>query len=355
MGRLVVIHPGFPKSGTTALQASLKQAQQELKAQGYEYNPPWNNAHHRAAWALTKYTFGWSGKGGETTPISVWENLVTEVSKSSKSALISSEFLIRADSQTIKKIKNDFVGADFKIVFTLRPFAKVLPSRYQQTLKKGKTWTYDKWLHTILDGEKSNVQLLDYAGIIESWARVFGPDRVSIIIADETNPDSLYRSFETAVGLNENSLRPAKIKRLNRSLTASEVEVLRQVNLRKPKKWKWKQYNTAIRGKFVRQLSDNPSKFTNDSKLQLPKWAFEKLQPYVDYQLSAIADLPIFVHGDLQSLRSGSNDGPQDSRFIPAEMAADFVLQLASIQSLSETSTRGLVREIMTRIKKRFK
>lgn len=355
MAKRIFIHPGFPKSGTTALQASLMQAKDELAEQGILFNPPWNNAHHRAAWALTNYTFGWSDKGGETTPTSVWENLVADIKKSSRAALISSEFLIRADSQTVEKVRNDFAGFDCKIVFTLRPFAKVLPSRYQQTLKKGKTWTYDKWLQTILNGEKQNVQLLDYAGVIESWTEVFGPDNVVLIIADETNPDSLYRNFETVVGLKPGTLKPAKIKRLNRSLTASEVEVLRQVNLRKPKKWKWQQYNSFIRGKFIRILSDNPSKFPDDSKLLLPKWASEKLQPYVDSQIAKISDLPIKVFGELQSLKSESKNELQNTKLIPAEMAADFVLQLASIQSLHETSTKSLVRELLNRIRKRFK
>ena len=352
MAKRIIIHPGFPKSGTTALQASLMQAKSELASQGIVFNPPWNNAHHRAAWALTNYMFGWDGKGGSTTPIEAWTSLCSDVKSESDTVLITSEFFIRADLTMIERVKADLGIQDIKIVFTLRPFAKVLPSRYQQTLKKGKTWTYDKWLHTILDGDNDKIQLLDYAGIIESWAKVFGASNVDVILADESNPEILYRRFENAISVASETLKPAKIKRLNRSLTASEVEILRQVNLRKPKKWKWEQYRYFVRGNFVKFLSDNPSKFKDEEKLRLPTWAIEAMTPYAKAQISKIDSLGLSIQGDIGSLFSEKvgADSTALSQTIPVEMAADLVIHLSSISRFAGTSTKGLVREIGGRL-----
>lgn len=356
MARQIIIHPGFPKSGTTSLQASLMQAQSSLSNQGIFFDPAWNNAHHRPAWAVTNYVFGWNKNGGESTPISAWENLVSEIEAAPKTALITSEFLIQADEKTVRRIKNDFGNVDFKIVFTLRAFAKILPSRYQQSLKKGRTWTYDEWLKSVFDSGFSKVNLTDYAGIIKKWADIFGVENVSIVIADESNPENLLRGFEIACGMSAGTLQPAKVKRLNRSLTESEVEILRQVNLRKPKKWKWRQYNEFVRGKFVRTLSDNPSKFPNDQKLQLPTWAIDSLEPYSRDQISRLRNLGVDIRGDIDSLLS-KNNGVEvtTQKLVPAEMAADIVIQLTSIKSLAETSTRGLIKEVFKRVKKRFK
>lgn len=355
MAKKVIIHPGFPKSGTTALQASLMQAQKELANQGLHFAPPWNNAHHRAAWAITRYVFGWKSNGGESTPISAWENLCDEIKNVKSDALITSEFLIKADPTTIQQIKRDLGQVEIKIVFTLRPFAKLLPSRYQQSLKKGRTWTYDEWLKTIFK-DSGSVGLTDYAEILQNWVEAFGKENVSLIIADETNPEFLYRSFEQALGLAVETLKPAKIKRLNRSLTASEVEILRQVNLRKPKKWKWKQYNLFVRGKFVRNLSDKPSAFKEDPKLVLPSWAIEKLQPYASSQISRIEKLGIDILGDPKSLHSDTFAIDTNTNgFVPAAMAADLVIQLAAIPSVKDARTRDLVKEVFKRIKSRFK
>lgn len=355
MASRIIIHPGFPKSGTTALQASLMQAQADLVSQGLHFNPPWNNAHHRAAWAVSDYVFGWETNGGEKTPIEVWDKLVGEVKAASQAALISSEFLIHTDEQTVQRIRKDLGDAEYKIVFTIRAFAKVLPSRYQQSLKKGRTWTYEDWLRKVFSSDIKKLGLTDYAGTIKIWAKVFGAENVSVLIADESNPENLYRGFESAIGIGAGTLKPAKVKRLNRSLTASEVEILRQVNLRKPKKWKWRQYNAFVRGKFARHLSDHPTKFPDDPKLQLPDWAFEALEPYAKDQIDKLNKLGVSILGDVNVLYAKSRGANSvQAQHVPAEMAADLVLHLASIQSLEETSTRGLVREVFKRIRKRF-
>ena len=61
----LVIHAGFHKSGTTALQEAFDAQSEELKAAGIIYPNIGRKAHHRIAWALTERTWGWSKRGGE--------------------------------------------------------------------------------------------------------------------------------------------------------------------------------------------------------------------------------------------------------------------------------------------------
>jgi len=361
MADKIFLHVGFPKTGTTALQASLADSSTELLALGFDYSPPWNNAHHRAAWSLVDYVFGWNSKGGSKTPKSVWNKFVKDINKRDGNVLISSEFFIRANIELINKIKNELSAKEYVIVFTLRPFAKILPSRYQQTLKRGMTWTYEQWLEKVFGAEldlemtdfaEPNPELIDYVTIIKNWADVFGKENIKLVLTDETNPDNLYRRFEQALGLPSNLLKIAKAKKLNRSLTASEASILRAVNAQKPKKWKWNQYRYFIRGNFVKYLSDSPSKFPQDPKLQLPNSVLSRIESYSLDQIKRLDNLGISIYGDTSLLHEANSGNESEKNFdqVPVEMVADLVIHLSSVTRFAGTSTKGLVREIGSRL-----
>lgn len=366
MAEKVIIHVGFPKTGTTALQASLFQAQSDLETQFIIYNPPWNNAHHRAAWSLIEYVFGWNAKGGSSTPKNVWTKFVNQVNSTNGTVLISSEFFIKANSVQINRIKNEINAKNVEIIFTLRPFAKILPSRYQQSLKKGMKWSYEEWLKKVFESESmtpslefatKNPFMVDYAETISLWANTFGLQNVKLVLTDEANPENLYRRFEEATGISKDTLKTAKTKKLNRSLTLSEANILREVNKRRPKKWKWGQYRYFIRGNFVKYLSDNPSKFPNDPKLQLPKSVLPFIETYALDQIQKIKDLGVIILGNPAELHvdNSGNIENLDSGTIPVEMAADLVIHLSSISRLSGTSTRNLIKEVGIRLKRSTK
>lgn len=355
MSKKIIIHAGFPKSGTTALQASLNEYKKSLRDQGIVYSTAWNNAHHRPAWAVMGYVFGWEGKGGSTTPISVWEKFVRQIKKSKKTFLISSEFFSHAPKEVVQRIHDDLAADDIEIIFTLRPFAKILPSRYQQSLKKGKKWTYEEWLSKVfseVSTHQDDSYMIDYAGILKTWADVFGQENVTLVLTDETNPDNLYRRFEQAVGISSNTLQVATTKKLNRSLTGSEVSILRAVNERKPKKWKWDQYRYFIRGNFVKYLSDHPSKFPQDPKLELPNSSLDNLATYAKSQIAQIDSLGIQILGNSSELHVDASRSEFEYKFdmVPVEMVADLVIHLSSISRLAGTSTRTLIQELGIRL-----
>ena len=361
MADKIFLHVGFPKTGTTALQASLTDSSTKLSELGFDYSPPWNNAHHRAAWSLVDYVFGWNSKGGSKTPKSVWNKFVADINKRPGNVLISSEFFIRANIELINKIKNELTAKEYVIVFTLRPFAKILPSRYQQSLKKGMTWTYEQWLEKVFAAEpdvamtefaEPNPYLIDYATTIKNWADVFGPENIKLVLTDETNPDNLYRRFEQALGLPAELLKITKARKLNRSLTASEASILRAVNAQKPKKWKWNQYRFFIRGNFVKYLSDSPSKFPQDPKLQLPNSALNRLEDYSKDQIKRIENLGILIYGDPSLLHEANSGNEFEKNFdqVPVEMVADLVIHLSSVTRFAGTSTKELIKETGVRL-----
>ena len=80
--RRLIIHAGFHKSGTTALQEAFDAQSEELKAAGIVYPNIGRKAHHRIAWALTGRAWGWSKRGGEKTPRKEWDVFVKSANKS---------------------------------------------------------------------------------------------------------------------------------------------------------------------------------------------------------------------------------------------------------------------------------
>ena len=136
--RRLIIHAGFHKSGTTALQEAFDAQSNELKAAGIIYPNIGRRAHHRVAWALSGKTWGWGKRGGEKTSIKEWEHLAKAINSSDdETILISSEFFSELDGDAIRRLFSDIKGRKVQAVFTVRPLVKLLGSSYQQYLKYG--------------------------------------------------------------------------------------------------------------------------------------------------------------------------------------------------------------------------
>ena len=218
MSKRVVAHVGFHKTGTTALQESFAETREELKALGVSYPDFGQKAHHRAAWSLVGRTWGWKNRGGAQFPIAEWEKVIKSVKKNRGTTLISSEFFCELDEEKINKFKADIKVDDVTIVFTLRPLVKLLSSSYQQYLKYGLTPTYEEWLHSVLD--TPGVSKLtptfwkrhEHGRVISQWAKVFGPENVVVVVADETQPTAIFDALNSILGIPSSSeTHPAKL------------------------------------------------------------------------------------------------------------------------------------------------
>jgi hypothetical protein len=64
----LILHVGFHKSGTTALQESFFAQRKELETQGLLYPSVGWQAHDRVAWALARRRLGWKNRCGTNTP-----------------------------------------------------------------------------------------------------------------------------------------------------------------------------------------------------------------------------------------------------------------------------------------------
>ena len=123
----LILHVGFHKSGTSALQESFSAQRAGLAAEGVLYPNIGRKAHHRIAWALAQKPWGWKARGGETTPFKHFSKMVRLVNRSgTEKIVLSSEFFSELSPDQIQKIAGAIKGREVKVLFTLRPLVKLL-------------------------------------------------------------------------------------------------------------------------------------------------------------------------------------------------------------------------------------
>jgi hypothetical protein len=308
----LILHVGFHKSGTSALQESFAEQRSQLQAAGVLYPSIGRKAHHRIAWALTQRAWGWKKRGGEVTPFKHFSKMASLINRSNSSKIVlSSEFFSELTAEQIQKIVSGIRGRDVKILFTLRPLAKLLGSSYQQYLKYGVKADYIEWLHSVLD--EPGVSTINptfwqrhmHGDVISKWVEAFGKENVSVLIVDESRPEFLYESLNEYLRLAPGFLKP-QVTGSNRSLSLEEVSLLLELNRRFPKEREWNEYLVFIRNGYIRQLTDHVPLKEGSKKLLTPKWAVDKANELANESKKKIKELGVKVYGDIETLDSAT-------------------------------------------------
>lgn len=357
MADRVVLHAGFHKSGTTALQYAFDANKRSLRKLGITYPPNPGKAHHRATWGLIERVWGWKGNGGKLIPAKAWEALTRQVKKSSGTALISSEFFTEAKDYHVAKVRKDFGSVPVTIVFTVRPFAKILASSYQQFLKFGVKVRYEEWLeHVFTKKNESTItptfwNRVQLDEIVERWGRHFGPENVIVILADESKPEFIFQEFERILEIPHGSLPIPEIGG-NRSMTLEETELLYQINNIYDRRAGWEQYRALIRDGYVRYLADHTKADRDAERLRTPEWAVDEARQINHRQFARLKEMKIEIRGELEGfvdtpVLTGGYKAPEQ---ITIRLAAEF------LASYTYSSLRFIpVRVLIQELRKRFR
>jgi len=357
----IFLHIGVPKTGTTALQAALANSRKDLAKQNVIYPSQWRNAHHRAAWAVTERTWGWKGRGGTTTPMKHWDQLVSEA-KTSKKVILSSEFFCEANQNQANKIVQDLGNRELEVVITLRPFGKLLPSAWQQYLKYGVKLTYEEWLQAILNGprEKAPTPTFwmrhDHPVLIKRWLNLVGKENVSLVVVDDSNHDFIYQAFEQILGLEVGTLQKRKEKISNRSMTLAEAEFLRQINLRQPESSTWDKYESFVRRSMMHEILNTPIAEAKPEKVTTPVWATEKANQIAKQYFDEISKMNLKVIGELEQVALEIS-GAKEQQLPETISIATVAIGMQGVQknALKRLPFKSLTAEISRRIKNRLK
>ena len=144
-----LVHVGPPKTATTAVQGAFHAARADLLAQGVRYVGQ-RRQQARAAAALTRRRHLPSGT--TTPPITEWHDLVKDVRRAEEPrVVVSSEFFAAATPDMVRRVVDELDEDRLHVVITLRPLARILPSRWQQNIQMGHVIAFEDWLHRLLD------------------------------------------------------------------------------------------------------------------------------------------------------------------------------------------------------------
>ncbi len=290
-----VLHIGYPKTGTTALQSALHLSRSELEAQGTRNAAPQRSRHPHAGarFATGKPLAHKVDKGGPE-----WDRVARRFrSSTARTTILSSEALYRAPQDQVRAIVDD-LGGDVQVVATMRAFASQLRSRWQQSFLSGGQRTFDDWATSRL----SDQEWLYRNGpqhVIDSWGPVVGEERILFMISDLQDRDLLFRRFETLLGLTEKTLRAPTID--NAALSATGSEFLRQLNSIDPSR---RSDPTSVRADILRRGARRVQRDPGLSRdrVRVPKWAAERANEIAQDWVGQLQASSTVVVGRLKDL-----------------------------------------------------
>ncbi len=147
------MHVGAPKTGTTYLQDRLGRNTRSLAR--HDVHIPSRSRfvrpgtfHFRAALDLLDQD--WGGPPGHAE--GAWDALVRRVRRMDGTVVISHEILAPAPPEKIALLKRDLAGSELHVVYSARDLARQAPAGWQESIKQGRRWTYNRYLNRVVRG-----------------------------------------------------------------------------------------------------------------------------------------------------------------------------------------------------------
>lgn len=233
MSRVVHLHIGAPKTGTTYLQDRLMVnaatlAQHDVTFPTRNRITPADLFHFRAALDLLERD--WGGVPGHAR--GAWDTMVRRVRQAPGNVVISHEILAPARPEKVRKAINDLSGADVHVVYSARDLARQLPAAWQESIKQGRSWSFRKFLDKFERGGTWFHRALDLPAVLSTWGECVPPENIHLVtVPHDRGPDGdlLWRRFCTALSIDP-SWAPKDSERSNASLGIAETQLIRRLN-----------------------------------------------------------------------------------------------------------------------------
>lgn len=353
----VLLHVGVHKTGTTAVQAALADAREDLESHGVRY-PGKLQAQHRAALAVLGRPWGWNNRGGSVLDREHFTRLAARTKEAPSRVVISSEFFCEAPEETAKEVVDELGGNRVQVVITLRNLGKLLPSSWQQYLKYGLTTEYPTWLEDVFATPGSSRisptfwKRHDHGAVVERWAAAAGADNVTVLVLENVDRSAMFVSFAEMLGVPADVLTSRMDLTSNRSMTAAEAELLVRLNERVKSQMQWTDYVRFVRRGVALGMVENRKPEASEAPLFTPEWALDAAAAEGMRSAERIRASGVRVLGDLDALTvrvHNSGTESQTPTVVPMEAAVEALASVmaAAHEELTPRQTAGqLVRQV---------
>jgi hypothetical protein len=333
--RLLTLHIGASKTGTSSLQRGLFGSADQLASQGI--GVPLESRHAHVERVLRP--LGWVTASGfvDDYPSNALAPLVPTLrSCRGDRLLMTCEDLCEADHGRIEVLRDlaERAGLRLRVVLTLRGLATVVPSEWQQFLKHRMTLDYPTFLEKLREGQGPWARHFwlrqDAVEICRRWSDVVGAGELDVIVTPprSRDPEGLYRLFGSVVGFDPAVMQWPE-KDVNASWGYTEAELYRRVNAALGKRLKDYEnvYQPAVRWPFVKGVLAKGA----SGRIPLPPEALPWVTERAEAQVAWLRDSGIRVHGELADLVPGPDAASPLPVIDEAEVAAAAVDTLANL------------------------
>lgn len=351
MVRVLYLHVGTGKSGTSALQKAVRDSVPALRAAGI--GAPITSRSELMRRLLGP--LGWRAGTGFSERVDV------ERIRRIKSAFrrtpgdplfLSCEDLADAGAEPIRVLRGvlEEVDLDIRPIVSGRSWARQLPSDYQQLVQAGLTVSYDDFLEQVRTrtgaaGERF-WRRQSLPEVAANWGAVSADGTVDVVCVPShaEDPRALFRLFAEIVGFSVSDLTiPGGT--INASFGVVEVELFRRVNAlltdRLPSYAD--DYRPAVRRPLLRQ---GVLKRSASARLELPFEALGWVRERGEHDVAALRAGGHRLHGDPDLLVATDADGRELPVAGDAELAGAAVEALARLALAAHDERKALAAEI---------
>ena len=263
--RLVYLHVGSPKTGTTYLQGVLGRHRAGLRVVGVLYPGSGERDQFNAALDLRGLKFG--GHDDPAVP-GAWTRLVEEVRAWPGTAIVSHEILAGASAEQAERAVSSFGAAEVHVVVTARDLVRQVPSMWQEHLKNRHTTRWQDYLGAVRRSQAEAVgradgahpgerfwRTQDVADVLRRWGAALPVHRLHVVTVPRPDAprDLLWRRFTSLVGIDPDVFDGVAGRR-NPSLGAVEAELLRRLNERLDESLPWPRYRQLVKRLLAEQI-----------------------------------------------------------------------------------------------------
>jgi hypothetical protein len=345
MSRVVHLHIGAPKTGTTYLQHRLGRNVRTLAK--YDVHVPTRSplvspALFQFRAALDLLGQDWGGPQGHAE--GAWSQLVRRLRTKSGTSIVSHEILAPAPPDVIGRAMRDLEGCEVHIVYSARDLARAVPAAWQESIKQGRRWSYRRFLDRVEFGHPWFFRAFDLPSVLGNWSLGVPPERVHLVTVPQkhgpgsADPGELFRRFCTAFGIDP-AWAPLDSDRLNTSLGVAETQVIRQLNRRMDRKGRRDtEYDELIR----ELLAQDSLAHRESDPVRLPPGRFEWASDQADQWIEWVKSSGVHVVGDIDDLRPLPI--PEGQAYVNPDKVPPKVVLGAAVDALSAMTREAAAR-----------
>ena len=303
MSRVVYLHVGAPKTGTTYLQDRLALNKASLARHDVHYPLALHASQFRPALDLLEMPWG----GLQENVDGEWDGLINRVRRQQGKVIVSHEILAAAKPTQVRRAMAGLEGAEVHLVYSARDLARQIPAEWQEGIKHQRKQGFAGFLRGVQTSRRTRPNMWFWRvqslpDVLTRWSKGLPPERVHLVTVPQAGAprEELWHRYCRAFDIDP-AWAPEQSDRENVSIGAAESTLIRRLNRRlKQAGLPSEEYRRLIRELVVHQtLAQRPDM----SKVTLPPAAFPWADEVAEEWIQWVVGSGIDVIGDVEDLR----------------------------------------------------